>query len=954
MVLDNEHHTCIICCLAYNVTSRRPFDLGCGHCVCEQCFNTSKFALCVECRQPTNNPHLQYTLLRMLQPTSPTSFPIGCPTGCVIEEEADDAPGTPHPSAPVMEVEPWDPSDDSGSGSSSDASSRRTSSSLAGHTSSAPAAAAAAAGGSSGRSIGSHRLSHQSSARGSSGGTSRAGGHILQLPAPAAPAAAANAGLGRGVSEDVPALRALAITTTSTMTTTATWTAAATAAGTPQQQQQQQQQLVSHQLLTSFPVEDLDLLDLLDDTSNSSSSSIEGLGQDGVTGAATEAGPAAADADQTEGPNPGRALSALQAAVGGCMGLVQQLMLPHALFEQQQQQRGGSRRGWPHPGPSLLLAITSSCWRTWAAYSAAVAATIAQCQQLQAAAVAFLSQLLSRSCGLHNAGHLVGYCLATWLLGLLLYHWQLGLALLPVGGAALALLAFGGMPGSSGGCLLWPAKLAGAVLAGDCLVLGLLGIAWQQTASSAAAALHGRLLAATPQVLLLAVLLLWGQVATEVLGQGWSSYKELSFASLVLRCWSVAAAAVLAPGPAAAALATAVPWVQKAHLLLEGPVVVHHIGLLLRPSSTCWAPQQQQQQQQHAAESSRRASASSIASSSRAAAAAAGAGGAGGAANAAGGGASSNGNGSMSAWLLCVHCLLQLLLLLFVPPAPLAAVGWLPLVLRGSLVWTARVLLCGCVVQLFLQLLPPVSGSSSSVATATGHSVPATAGSLGFGGWSGRSSGWPHEPAAAAAAPDECGWRSCSPANCGQPGSSSSSNGMLLPAVPLSPNGGAGGRWQLQLHGNGCSSHALGPASAYTSIGAGSLARHGAGGAAAVGGLVAGPGALSVAAGAAGVVKQHAAYLALLLLAAAGDAFIMAVPSAAAAGAVRAAWHGCLQQMLLVMFVVEVAVLLWREVQLLRQQQYVVAARQQQPGQRAWLGAGAGVSAAGGSCAAWL
>ncbi|WIA40585.1 hypothetical protein OEZ86_013926 [Tetradesmus obliquus] len=295
----------------------KPFDLGCGHCVCEQCFNTSKFALCVECRQPTNNPHLQYTLLRMLQPTSPTSFPIGCPTGCVIEEEADDAPGTPHPSAPVMEVEPWDPSDDSGSGSSSDASSRRTSSSLAGHTSSAPAAAAAA-GGSSGRSIGSHRLSHQSSARGSSGGTSRA--------------------------------------------------------------------------------------------------------------------------------------------------------------------------GWLHPGPSLLLAITSSCWRTWAAYSAAVAATIAQCQQLQGAAVAFLSQLLSRSCGLHNAGHLVGYCLATWLLGLLLYHWQLGLALLPVGGAALALLAFGGMAGSSGGCLLWPAKLAGAVLAGDAFIMAVPSAA---AAGAVRAAWHG-------------------------------------------------------------------------------------------------------------------------------------------------------------------------------------------------------------------------------------------------------------------------------------------------------------------------------------------------------------------------------------------------------------------------------------------------------------------------------
>jgi hypothetical protein len=31
--------------------------------------------------------------------------------------------------------------------------------------------------------------------------------------------------------------------------------------------------------------------------------------------------------------------------VGGCVGLLQQLMLPHALFEQQQQQRGSGRRG---------------------------------------------------------------------------------------------------------------------------------------------------------------------------------------------------------------------------------------------------------------------------------------------------------------------------------------------------------------------------------------------------------------------------------------------------------------------------------------------------------------------------------------------------------------------------------------------------------------------------------
>jgi hypothetical protein len=122
------------------------------------------------------------------------------------------------------------------------------------------------------------------------------------------------------------------------MTTTATWTASAVP-GSPRQQQQ----LISHQLLTSFPVEDLDLLELLDDTSNSSSS-IEGVGQDGQTGAAGVEGGAGADV-AGEGPNPGRALSALQAAVGGCVGLMQQLMLPHALFEQQQQQRSGSRRG---------------------------------------------------------------------------------------------------------------------------------------------------------------------------------------------------------------------------------------------------------------------------------------------------------------------------------------------------------------------------------------------------------------------------------------------------------------------------------------------------------------------------------------------------------------------------------------------------------------------------------
>lgn len=80
--------------------------------------------------------------------------------------------------------------------------------------------------------------------------------------------------------------------------------------------------------------------------------------------------------------------------------------------------------------------------------------------------ISTLGQLLAR-CGLPNAGHLAAYCLATWVLGMLLYHWQLGLGLLPVCAAGLALVAFGAMPSSSGGCLLWPTKLAGAVLAGE-------------------------------------------------------------------------------------------------------------------------------------------------------------------------------------------------------------------------------------------------------------------------------------------------------------------------------------------------------------------------------------------------------------------------------------------------------------------------------------------------------
>ena len=53
--------------------------------------------------------------------------------------------------------------------------------------------------------------------------------------------------------------------------------------------------------------------------------------------------------------------------------------------------------------------------------------------------------------------------------------------------------------------------------------------------------------------------------------------------------------------------------------------------------------------------------------------------------------------------LCCLHFLLQLLVLLFVPPGPLAAATWLPQHLQGFLVWGARVMLCGVVMQLVLR-----------------------------------------------------------------------------------------------------------------------------------------------------------------------------------------------------------------------------------------------------------
>jgi hypothetical protein len=71
--------SCTICLGVYNAEARKPWDIGCGHCVCEECFEhhgQGRLTTCPECRQPVRNPHLQYAMLRLLE-RRVKSFPIG-------------------------------------------------------------------------------------------------------------------------------------------------------------------------------------------------------------------------------------------------------------------------------------------------------------------------------------------------------------------------------------------------------------------------------------------------------------------------------------------------------------------------------------------------------------------------------------------------------------------------------------------------------------------------------------------------------------------------------------------------------------------------------------------------------------------------------------------------------------------------------------------------------------
>jgi hypothetical protein len=115
--------------------------------------------------------------------------------------------------------------------------------------------------------------------------------------------------------------------------------------------------------------------------------------------------------------------------------------------------------------------------------------------------------------------------------------------------------------------------------------------------------------------------------------------------------------------------------------------------------------------------------------------------------------------------------LLQLLVLLFVPPAPLASAAWVPQLLQGGLVWGARVLLCGCCMQLALR------GLSGSMATA--HA-------LGSSGSSGDR--LDHNRAGVA------GWCACF---CTQPVPALSLPQASAPCMPASPPPGG---WRTPAH----------------------------------------------------------------------------------------------------------------------------------------------------------
>lgn len=606
--------------------------------------------------------------------------------------------------------------------------------------------------------------------------------------------------------------------------------------------------------------------------------------------------------------------------------------------------------------------------------------------------------------GLPGYGQLAWHWAATLLLGFLLYHWQLGLQLLPVAAASLALSAVAGMrpfssrgsqtengrsrgvdaadgsicwhdnsrAGSSGGggssgqgpgadsfssgsssrlLPVWPSQTAGGLLAADCCLLGLLLCVSQQTGLGSG--LLAALLAATPRLLAVVVLLLGGQVVVDVLCRGWWGHRELRHASLLCRCWLMAAAGVLAASGSSSAslasiLAAAAAWAQKAHMLLvEGPVLVLYLGSLLPPlqEQQQAVPVQQQGRGQRggvlftaSAGASSRANAGSSSSGSPSQPGAA-------TVTAVADAAPSSTFGA-SALLCCLHFLLQLLVLLFVPPGPLAAALWLPQPLQSLLVWGARVLLCGSAVQLALSAFSSSDSASAAPVPGVCASPIVAAGALGWGSPTA-------QPKASSSAQHGVG--SSSGCAAGLTRCQQQFGGMAASCCSSpSPRGRKG--WELQLHGHSANSsssgrcggsHALCDADLGSSwavadcAGAGfSLSRSGVLGVPSILGISTGTGDASgscaTALGVCRLLWQHAPYVLLLAAGFAGDTFITAAAptaassilagtqgaaaaaAAAAAGwAVRAAWQRVLQYCMVAGLCLEVVLAARRELALL-------------------------------------
>jgi hypothetical protein len=63
-----ESLECEVCFLRFDNEGRRPIDLGCGHCFCQECTanHPDSFSVCPDCRVASLHPHTSFALLRIL------------------------------------------------------------------------------------------------------------------------------------------------------------------------------------------------------------------------------------------------------------------------------------------------------------------------------------------------------------------------------------------------------------------------------------------------------------------------------------------------------------------------------------------------------------------------------------------------------------------------------------------------------------------------------------------------------------------------------------------------------------------------------------------------------------------------------------------------------------------------------------------------------------------------